>query len=460
MTDPAASREVNFDGIVGPTHNYGGLPLGNRAATANTGRRSNPKEAALQGLAKMRFVAALGVAQAVLPPQPRPSLVMLRRLGFSGSDEQVLSKAAKWDGGHLLRSCSSASAMWTANAATVAPSADTEDGRVHITPANLEAMFHRSIEADTTHAVLRAIFADESRFAVHQPLPGGGQFGDEGAANHLRLEVPGRPAVHIFAWGRRASARGALPKRFPARQTYEASRAVARLHRLDERRCFFPQQMPAGIDAGAFHTDVLAVANDDFLMLHQAAFVGVDDLLKALRRALGPRFRCVLAKKRALPLRAAVRAYPFNSQILTFPNGKMAIVAPEESARTAACRTFLERVCSLADNQVDAVHFLDLRQSMRNGGGPACLRLRVRLTAAERQSVRANVFWSPALSIALTAWVEKHYRDRLTPRDLADPELARSSMEALDGLTRLLRIGSVYDFQRVARARPRNRGLT
>src|SRR5450432_3967675 len=130
-----SAREFNFDGIVGPTHNYGGLAAGNIAATKNAGRRSNPRQAALQGLAKMSFVHGLGVGQAVLPPQERPSLSMLRRLGFTGRDEDVLARAAAWDHGHLLRNCSSASAMWTANAATVAPSADTDDGRVHLTPA-------------------------------------------------------------------------------------------------------------------------------------------------------------------------------------------------------------------------------------------------------------------------------------------------------------------------------------
>jgi succinylarginine dihydrolase len=446
----AEAREVNFDGIVGPTHNYAGLAFGNTAATSNKGTRSNPRAAALQGLEKMRFVADLGVAQAVLPPHPRPSLRVLRGLGFGGRDEEVLAAAAKAEDGRLLRAAASASAMWTANAATVAPSSDAADGRVHLTPANLQAMLHRSFEPEETHAVLRAIFADEARFAVHTPLAGGGQLGDEGAANHLRLAVPGRPAVHVFGWGRRAFAPGPAPVKFPARQAYEASRAIARLHRLDERACLFPQQTPAGIDGGAFHSDVLAVANDGFLMLHESAFVGTAAFLGQLRRRLGAGFSCALARRRELPLRAAVAAYPFNSQVVTLPGGGMAIVAPRESETDRACRRFLARVRERDDTPVEAVHYLDLRQSMRNGGGPACLRLRVRLTDDERAAVRANVFWTPELARALEAWVGKHYRDRLSPADLADPRLARASMEALDELTTLLRLGSVYDFQKAA----------
>src|SRR5690242_2694348 len=115
-------REFNFDGLVGPTHNYGGLSPGNVASTLHGGEISNPREAALQGLEKMRFVSSLGVGQAVLPPQPRPSLKALRALGFVGSDEEVVTRAAR-ESDHLLRLCSSAASMWTANAATVAPSA-------------------------------------------------------------------------------------------------------------------------------------------------------------------------------------------------------------------------------------------------------------------------------------------------------------------------------------------------
>src|SRR5271165_378433 len=151
-------REFQFDGLVGPTHNYGGLSPGNVASMSHGGQSSNPRAAALEGLTKMRFVRDLGVSQAVLPPHDRPSLASLRRLGFHGSDEEVIAAAAG-DDGFYLRICSSASAMWAANAATVVPSSDTADGRVHIVVANLQHMFHRSIEPPCTLRALRAIFA-------------------------------------------------------------------------------------------------------------------------------------------------------------------------------------------------------------------------------------------------------------------------------------------------------------
>jgi succinylarginine dihydrolase len=440
-----AQREWNFDGLVGPTHNYAGLSPGNLASQSHEGSVSNPREAALQGLEKMRFVAGLGVGQAVLPPHPRPALRALRALGYVGSDEEVLARVFAEDE-HLLRLTSSAAAMWSANAATAAPSSDTGDGRMHLTVANLQAMFHRVLEGETTYAVLRSIFADERRFAVHPPLPGGGHFADEGAANHIRLSVEGRPAMHLFAWGRSTWHPAKGPDRFPARQTLEASHALARLHQLHPDACLFPQQSPAGIDGGAFHTDVLAVGNDGFLMLHEEAFVAVEPLLAALRNRLGDSFRWVTASSRELPLSEAVFGYPFNSQVLTVPDGTMCIVAPIESRQRPRPRAFLDRVLA-EENPVRQVHYLDVRQSMNNGGGPACLRQRIRLTDEERAAVKARVFLDAALVADLEAWIRRHYRDRLAVRDLADPALARESLTALDELTRILQLGSVYDFQ-------------
>jgi len=437
-------RELQFDGLVGPTHNYGGLSPGNVASKAHGGLASNPREAARQGLRKMRFVRDLGVLQAVLPPHDRPSLRTLRRLGFVGTDEEVIAAAAAGDA-FWLRVCSSASPMWVANAATVAPSCDAADGRVHVTPANLQQMFHRSIEPPVTTRILRAVFADPGRFVVHDPLPGGGQLSDEGAANHTRLETS-RGAAHLFAWGRAAWGAFAGPRRHPARQTREAAQALARSHRLDPARCFFPQQHPDGIDEGAFHTDVVAVGNRNVLLFHELAFVDDARLVDDLRRLLGDELFVVRATNDELPMDAAVGAYPFNSQVLTLADGAMAIVAPEDSRDDPRARAFLERVVG-SGGPIRAVHYIDVRQSMQNGGGPACLRFRVPLSDDEARALGANLLLDDALHDTLAAWIDRHFRDRLVPEDLADPNLAREGMQALDELTRVLKLGSVYDFQ-------------
>lgn len=438
-------HEVNFDGLVGLTHHYGGLSAGNVASMTHGGTESNPRLAARQGLAKMRFVRGLGVPQAVLPPHPRPDVHFLRKVGFTGTDERVIAEAARHDP-QILTVASSAAAMWTANAATIAPSTDTQDERLHIVPANLQSMLHRTIEADTTYAVLRSIFREEAHFVVHPPLPGGGQFADEGAANHTRLHTGDRPAVHLLAWGRRVFGEAPSPERFPARQTYEASSAIARLLQLSPTQTLLPQQDPQGIDAGAFHTDVLAVGHRHLLLMHERAFRDPEALIETLRSKLGDTFRAVVATSAELPPEDAVAAYPFNSQLLSLPDGSMCILAPEESRTTDRAHAYLERVRT-ADVGVTAVHYLDLRQSMRNGGGPACLRLRVPLTNLEQASVGARVFLDESLLDELEGWVDRHYRDRLVPADLADPQLWREVSTALDELTGILRLGSVYPFQ-------------
>ena len=172
------SLEFNFDGIVGPTHNYAGLSLGNRASMAHKGIVSNPKAAALEGLRKMRFISGLGVCQCVIPPHQRPSILDLRAHGFHGSDLDVVKSAFR-EVPTLLASCCSASSMWAANAATVSPSFDTRDRKVHITPANLSSNQHRKIETQFTGQIFKKIFPSIS-FNHHRPVQS--EFGDEGAA--------------------------------------------------------------------------------------------------------------------------------------------------------------------------------------------------------------------------------------------------------------------------------------
>jgi succinylarginine dihydrolase len=388
----------------------------------------------------MRFLAKLGVPQAVLPPHPRPALNELRRLGFEGSDARVLQAASRSPG--LLTRLSSASAMWTANAATVIPASDSADGKLHLAVANLTAMAHRSIEAAETHRILTRIFADRTYFTVHPALPT--YLGDEGAANHLRLDN-GRHAQHLFAWGRSLQTQ-AGPSRYTARQTLEASQALARVCTLHESRATFWQQHPSGIDHGAFHSDVLAVSNSDVLLLHELAFVQHGALLESLTRNLDGQFSYCLASSDELPVAEAVESYPFNSQLVSLPGGGMALVAPAEAQHSERCRAFLERAV-LEIPALRRVHYIDVNASMNNGGGPACLRLRVLLSEAEKRAVTARVFLDDALYTQLVAWVEKHYRDRLVQRDLADPKLTEESTVALDELTQLMQIGSVFDFQ-------------
>lgn len=450
MPNSDATVEVNFDGLPGPTHNYSGLATGNLASERNRRSVANPRLAALQGLAKMKALADRGYAQAVLPPHERPDVFALRALGYSGDDASVIAHAAR-DDSPLLAACSSAAAMWAANAATVSPSADTADRRVHFTPANLASHFHRALEAPTTTRVLRAIFADPSLFAVHEPLPTASQFADEGAANHARFAAePAMPGVELLVYGRVAyDAAASSPSRFPARQTRESSQAIARRHGLDPVRTVFAQQNPAAIDAGVFHNDVIAVGTGTVLFCHESAFVEQEAILDKLGTAIGATFTPIVVRAADLSLERTVASYLFNSQLLVRAGGGMLLVAPAECAEDKVVAAYLSSLVA-SGGPIREILTFDLRQSMRNGGGPACLRLGVAMTAAEREAIRANIWLDDALHAALVAWVEMHYRDRLAPEDLADPALLVEGRRALDELSGLLRLGSVYPFQRSA----------
>jgi succinylarginine dihydrolase len=383
----------------------------------------------------------------VLPPQERPDVHVLRTLGFAGSDHDVVVRAGR-EAPAILAACASAAAMWVANAATVSASADCADGRVHMTPANLVAHFHRALETPTTTRILRAIFADTARFCVHDPLPAAPQFGDEGAANHTRFAVDiGTPGVEWFVYGRHGFGAGIAPARYPARQTREASEAIARRHGLDPSRVVFTQQLPEAIDAGVFHNDVIAAGEGTFLFCHERAFVDEAATLDALARLVGPRFCARVVRDDEVPLDEAVTTYLFNSQLLPRDDGRFLLVAPQECRENAATAALLDRLVGSGSPIAEVLTF-ELRQSMRNGGGPACLRLRVPLTPEELCGIAGNVLLDATLAAALDAWIRRHYRDRLTPSDLCDPSLLDESRRALDEVTQLLRLPAVYPFQR------------
>jgi len=410
-----ALREMNFDGIVGPSHNYAGLSFGNIASTRNAGEVSHPRAAALQGIAKMRANLALGLNQGILLPHPRPDREWLAELGTTIEQADPV----------LAANAMSASAMWAANAATVSPAPDTADGKCHLTVANLGTMAHRSHEWPATLAQLGLAFAKDA-FAVHGPVPP--VFGDEGAANHMRLApAHGEPGVEVFVYGVSGGA-------FPARQHFEASKAVARLHRLDPDRVILAQQSEEAIAAGAFHNDVVAVANERVLFAHELAFADKHALVSALSAKV-PGFEYVEVPAAEVPLADAVRSYLFNAQLVTPPDGQPTLILPTEARETPAVWSWIER--HLAGNgPIRRVEIVDVRQSMANGGGPACLRLRV---VADPGSVDPRFVVDEArldliFGIVGQNWPEDiHHDDLQQPALIADIERARAALlHALD----------------------------
>ncbi|QSB43562.1 N-succinylarginine dihydrolase [Tsuneonella flava] len=398
--------EINFDGIVGPSHNYAGLSLGNLAATRHAGDASYPRAAALQGIAKMRHNMALGLAQGFLLPLPRPNAGYLAALGADSTTDPVLTAQA-W----------SASSMWTANAATVSPAGDTADGRCHLTPANLVTMPHRAQEWPDTARQLALAFADRQHFALHDPVPP--TFGDEGAANHMRLcEGHDAAGVEVFVYGRTGGA-------FPARQHEQASRAVARLHGLDPERTVFIEQAPKAIAAGAFHNDVVAVANERVLFTHAEAFADQQGAYDAIRTKF-PALEVVEVPADAVSLNEAIATYLFNAQLLTLPTGEMALVVPTECTDNAAVRGWLDSMLA-SNGPIRRVLPVDVRQSMANGGGPACLRLRV---VADPATVDPRFMLNEAKADLLESTIAAHWPEQIDPVDVGGESLAQDVIAA------------------------------
>lgn len=438
--------EANADGLIGPTHSYAGLSPGNLASSLNEGQASNPRAAVLQGLDKMKRLADLGLPQFVLPPHERPDIAFLRALGFGGSDKQVLETAWKQTPSFAAAACS-ASPMWAANAATVTPSADSADGRVHFTPANLVTNLHRSLEHQQTKRALDVLFPDAERFAVHDALPSVAHLADEGAANHVRLCAGhGAPGVNLLVWGREAWEHWSGP--YPARQTREASEALARRHGASG--AVLARQSRAAIAGGTFHNDVVCVGALETLFHHQLAFedtAATHAAIRAAAKGFEPIFVEVSASD--LPLADAITSYLFNSMLVQIPGeDRLTLICPTETRDNARAHAAAESVAG-SNGPIGRVEYVDVRQSMRNGGGPACLRLRVVLNEAELAATNPGMRLTDELHGALSVWGATWYRDTLSPADLADPALLDESRGALDELTSILGLGSgFYPFQR------------
>ncbi|WP_341019333.1 N-succinylarginine dihydrolase [Brevundimonas diminuta] len=439
--------EANADGLIGPTHSYAGLSPGNLASSLNKGEASNPRAAVLQGLDKMKTLADLGLPQFVLPPHERPNIPFLRSLGFTGSDKAVLEQAWK-DAPSFAAAACSASPMWAANAATVTPSADAHDGRVHFTPANLITNLHRSLEHDQTKRALDALFPDAGRFAVHDALPSVAHLADEGAANHVRLcRDHGEAGVNLMVWGREAWEHWDGP--YPARQTREASEAIMRRHAASG--AVLARQGKAAIAGGTFHNDVVCVGALDTLFFHELAFEDTEATKAAIRAAADgfePQFVEVSAAD--LPLADAISSYLFNSMLIRVPGqDRLTLICPTETRDNPRSHAVAQGLAA-SNGPICHVEYVDVRQSMRNGGGPACLRLRVVLTEAELAATNPAMRLTDALHARLSDWGRRWYRDSLTARDLADPALLDEARGALDELTQILNLGGgFYPFQRI-----------
>ena len=408
-----ALLEINFDGIIGPSHNYAGLSVGNIASSSNAGAASQPRAAALQGVEKMRANLRLGLAQGFFMPLDRPNNTWLAGLATDMASAEP----------HIRAAAFSASAMWAANAATVSPAPDTADGRCHLSAANLLTMAHRSHEWHGTLAQLKLAFADEQHFSVHAAVSP--PYGDEGAANFMRLcPSHGEAGIEIFVYGKAGGP-------FPARQHIEASKAVARAHQLDQANILFVQQSEVAIAAGAFHNDVVAVANERVLFTHEQAFEKPEETYAQIK-ALMPEAEIVVVPANRVSLADAIQSYLFNAQLVTLPDGGMALILPSEAQANSNVWGWLSEMVT-GNGPIRKLVPVDVRQSMANGGGPACLRLRV---VADPATVDGRFMADEAKLDTIAAVITQHWPESISPDQIlldileAVPEKAEAEKAA------------------------------
>ncbi len=421
--------EIQVDRLVGPTHHFGGLGVGNLASQHHVGQPSNPSAAAIQGLQKMRLIGELGVPQWIMPPQVRPDFSFLRAIGFTGDDSEILKRAYE-DSPLIFSAAMSSSAMWTANAATVSTSNHSEFETV-MTVANLNSSLHRAIEPPQTMADLRAIFGGTIK--LYPPLIGGVAMRDEGAANHMRLSGndPSR-ILDVFVHG------DLLPEpiNFMARQSLASFEAIARRHGLGRDAVFFLKQHPSAIDAGAFHNDVVAMSHGDLLIHHELAFAPSDHTMSSLDdrflKQTGTPLRRIVVRSEVLSIQDAIATYLFNSQIVSLPvrrdeeeglEGAPVIICPIQVAGHPVAKQLV------TDWQLSGlfskVIFVDLGQSMAGGGGPACLRLKVPLRTRQLAGLCETSRWTDKLDQSLERIIRDGYPTSLELDDLLSIERVR-----------------------------------
>ena len=409
--------DVQIDRIVGPTHHFGGLGVGNLASAQHAGQRSSPKAAAIEVLQKMMQVAQTGTHQFVLPPQSRPDWVLLRQLGFSDPSHAVHQAP------EIASAVFSCSAMWTANAGTFTPAVDSTGGVATLTIANLDASLHRSIEPEQTAMELRDLLPNCVR--VEPPLPGGAAMRDEGAANHMRLALNGQPGLNIFVYG------DGSPKpieRWP-RQTKAAWEAVARRHQLIRDNTFYLKQHPDAIDAGAFHNDVVALSHGDVWIHHELAYqddaednAGLEQIEDRWRRLHGQRLRRIEVSDSVLSIDDAVKTYLFNSQIVQphLDHAPTLFCPVQVSAHPVASELVQAWI---SDGIFSEVQYVELNQSMAGGGGPACLRLRVTLPLDQVQTMPENARITKPTYERLLAIIDEGYPETVSLAELATPQM-------------------------------------
>ncbi|MEM7558560.1 MAG: N-succinylarginine dihydrolase, partial [Planctomycetota bacterium] len=149
-----------------------------------------------------------------------------------------------------------------------------------------------------------------------------------------------------------------------------------------------------------------------------------------------------------LPMEEAVASYFFNSQLLSpsqlegseglddfrYEDSGMVLVCPGQCLEIDSARQLIERLIADPGNPISAVHYVTLAESMANGGGPACLRLRVSLCEEELAQVDSRFRVTPESLDKLRSVIEREYPDRLVGSDFLNADCRQQIRKATECL--------------------------
>jgi succinylarginine dihydrolase len=170
------------------------------------------------------------------------------------------------------------------------------------------------------------------------------------------------------------------------------------------------------------------------LFAHEKAFADRDRVASECER-LFPDVQLVEVPASEVPVADAVSSYLFNAQLVSPPDGETTLIVPSEARETASVWSWLQRHVA-GNGPIRNLVVVDVRQSLANGGGPACLRLRV---AADPATVDPRFLVDEAKLDRIAAVIEQSWPAEIHSSELQDPkvvaaiESARASLyDSLD----------------------------
>ena len=367
-------KQVFIDCMPGPTNHFGGHAFGNMASMTAKGQHSNPKKAALEWIEKINKLKKIGAYQLILPPHRRPLAHYLK---------------------HPQLNELSSGFIWMANAGHFIPNSDTSKRYHQFIPANMNATYHRKYEHMFNTYWIKQILKNIPH-QLHGPLSSD----DEGAANTVRLWNKDI-GIHVAVYGHKNT-------HFPSRQNEDSIKELQ--EKTNILTLFKLQQKSIAIDHGVFHNDVICFGFKNTLFCHEHAFENQNEKLNNLKKIFHQKtnenLTIIEIKESELTLDECISTYLFNSQVIIQKNN-IILLCPSTVKRNNKSLSITNQWQQ--KGYFSDVQYIDIKSSLMNGGGPACLRLCMYLNGNEIKKIPKQ-FWASENKIKeLTKFINTEY---------------------------------------------------